>query len=142
MFCFSFPSFLSFLSISLPLSLSLFYLFFSYSRLLIHMDTASHSFIKQHCVPSSAYTLIYFTSPCVLDAHLCLTLCDPIDCSPPGSSVHGILQARVLDWKGKPFLSPGDLPEPGIKPGSPALQDNSLLSESPGKPSLVHTGKY
>ena len=29
---------------------------------------------------------------------LCLTLCDPVDCSPPGSSVHGIFQAKVLDW--------------------------------------------
>ena len=29
---------------------------------------------------------------------LCLTLCDPVDCSPPGSSVHGILQARILEW--------------------------------------------
>ena len=29
---------------------------------------------------------------------LCLTLCDPMDCSPPGSSVHGILQARTLEW--------------------------------------------
>ena len=28
----------------------------------------------------------------------CLTLCDPMDCSPPGSSVHGILQARILEW--------------------------------------------
>ena len=32
------------------------------------------------------------------DAQLCLTLCDPMDCSPPGSSVHGILQARILEW--------------------------------------------
>ena len=32
------------------------------------------------------------------DAQSCLTLCDPMDCSPPGSSVHGILQARVLEW--------------------------------------------
>ena len=31
-------------------------------------------------------------------AQLCLTLCDPVDCSPPGSSVHGILQARIMDW--------------------------------------------
>ena len=31
-------------------------------------------------------------------AQSCLTLCDPMDCSPPGSSVHGILQARILDW--------------------------------------------
>ena len=31
-------------------------------------------------------------------AQLCLTLCDPMDCSPPGSSVQGILQARILEW--------------------------------------------
>ena len=31
-------------------------------------------------------------------AQLCLTLCDPMDCNLPGSSVHGILQARVLEW--------------------------------------------
>ena len=45
----------------------------------------------------------------------CLTLCDPVDCSPPGS-VHGILQARILEWIA--FSSPGDLPGPGIKPVS------------------------
>ena len=33
-------------------------------------------------------------------ARWCLTLCDPVDCSPPGSSVHGILQARILEWGG------------------------------------------
>ena len=65
-------------------------------------------------------------------AQLCPTLCDLVDCSPPGSSVHGILQARILDWVA--FPSPGDLPDPGIKPGSPTLQADSLLSESPGKP--------
>ena len=45
-----------------------------------------------------------------------LTLCDPMDYSPPGSSVHGISQARILDWVA--FTSPGDLSDPGIKPGS------------------------
>ena len=35
---------------------------------------------------------------CVLVTQLCPTLCDPMDCSPPGSSVHGILQARILEW--------------------------------------------
>ena len=35
---------------------------------------------------------------CALAAQLCLTLCDPADCSSPGSSVHGILQARILEW--------------------------------------------
>ena len=35
---------------------------------------------------------------CVCETQLCPTLCDPMDCSPPGSSVHGILQARILEW--------------------------------------------
>ena len=39
----------------------------------------------------------------VLVAQLCPTLCDPMDCSPPGSSVHGILQARILEWVAIPF---------------------------------------
>ena len=39
----------------------------------------------------------------VLVAQLCLTLCDPKDCSMPGSSVHGILQARILEWVAIPF---------------------------------------
>jgi len=53
-----------------------------------------------------------------------------MDYSPPGSSVHGILQARILEWV---FPSPGDLPKPWIKPGAPALQAISLSSEPPGK---------
>jgi len=44
----------------------------------------------------------------------CLTLCGPVDCSPPGSSVHGILQARILEWV--VISSPGDIPKPGIEP--------------------------
>ena len=66
-----------------------------------------------------------------LVTHSCLTLCNLMNCSPPGSSVHGILQARILEWV--PFPSPGNLPEPGIEPGSPALQADSLLFEPPGK---------
>ena len=41
-----------------------------------------------------------------------LTLCDPMDCSPPGSSVHGLLQEK--HWSGLPLPSPGDLPDPAI----------------------------
>ena len=67
------------------------------------------------------------------EAQLCLTLCGPVDCSPPDSSVHGILQARILEWAAISFS--GDLPDPGVKPGCPALQADSLLSEPPGKPS-------
>ena len=62
----------------------------------------------------------------------CLTLCDPMNCGLTGSSVHVISQARVLEWL--PFPSPGDLPDPGIKPRSSALQADVLPSEPPGKP--------
>ena len=57
----------------------------------------------------------------------CLTLCDPMHCSPAGSSVNRILQARVLEWVVMP--PPGDLPDSGIEvisPVSPALQADSL----------------
>jgi len=42
------------------------------------------------------------TCPCVKLLQLCATLCDPMDCSPPGSPVHGILQARMLEWDAMP----------------------------------------
>ena len=66
----------------------------------------------------------------------CLTLCDPIDGSPPGSPFLGF--SRQEHWSGLPFPSPGDLPDPGIKPGSPAFQADALTSEPPGKPKLPH----
>ena len=67
---------------------------------------------------------------------LCPTLCNPMD-----YTVHGILQARILEWRIlKPFPSPGDLPNPGIKPRSPALQADSLPEESPGKPKNTGVG--
>ena len=54
-----------------------------------------------------------------------------MDCSLTGSSVHGF--SRQEHWSGLPFPSPGDLPDPGIEPGSPALQADALPSEPPGK---------
>ena len=54
-----------------------------------------------------------------------------MDYSLPGSSVHGILQARILEWAA--ISSLGHLPNPGIEPGFPALQADSLLCEPPGK---------
>ena len=59
---------------------------------------------------------------CAQLLQLCPALWDPMDCSPPGSSVHEILQARILEWL--PCPSPGDLPHRGIEPRSltsPAL---------------------
>ena len=58
---------------------------------------------------------------------LCLTLCDPMACT-----VHGILQARILECVAYPFSE--DLPNPGIEPGSPALQVDSLPAGLSGKP--------
>ena len=58
----------------------------------------------------------------------CPTLCYLTDCSPPGSSVHGILQARILEWVAMPSSRGSSQRRP------PALQVDSLLSESPGKP--------
>ena len=98
----------------------------------------------------------------VFVTQLCLTLCNPMDCSLPDSSVHGILQAYYWVWytgvgchsflQGMEEIlrnSPGNspvtrrnsagnsfLPDPRIEPGSSALQVHSLPSESPGKPFL------
>ena len=66
---------------------------------------------------------------------LCLTLYDPMVYSPPGSSVHGF--SRQEYWSGLPCPPPGDLPDPGIKPRSPALQVDSLPSEQSQKPMLL-----
>ena len=65
-----------------------------------------------------------------------LSLCDPVDCSPPGSILHGILQARILEWVAIPF-SKGSF-QPRDRTGSPTLQGDSLLSEPPGKPMYIH----
>ena len=64
----------------------------------------------------------------------CLTLCDPMDCSPRNSSVHGDCPGKNT-VVGCHTLFPGDLLNPGIEPGSPALQVDSLPAELPGKSS-------
>ena len=68
----------------------------------------------------------------VLVAQLCLTLYDAMNCSLSGSYVHGILQARILEWVA--MLSSGDLPDPGIKPVSPSLAGGFITTIPPGKP--------
>ena len=64
----------------------------------------------------------------------CSILCNPMDHSPSGSSVHGIFQARY--WSGLPFPTPEDLPKPGIQtlsPASPALAGRFFTAVAPGK---------
>ena len=68
----------------------------------------------------------------VLVAQLCLTFYNPMDYSLTGSSVHGILQARILEWVAIPFSSGSS--NAGIKPGSPELHADSLSSEPCEKP--------
>jgi len=58
--------------------------------------------------------------------------------SPPGSSIHGIFQARILEWVAIPL--PGDFPNPGIKFKSPALAGRFFTTEPPGKP-LSYAGR-
>ena len=75
---------------------------------------------------------------CVLCHFSCVQLCDPTDCSLPGSSAHGILQAGILE-RGLPCPSPWELPDPGIEPTSPVSSAFSrfLTPEPPGKPKQV-----
>ena len=93
---------------------------------LIH-KTDHHSYCGRSCFRYEKVKMLVSQS--------CLTLCDPTDCSPPDSSVHGILQARILEML--PCPSPVDLPDPGIEPRSPALQADSLLFEPQGKSLII-----
>ena len=82
-------------------------------------------------------SVIHDTCVCV-STHSCPTLCDPMDCSPTCSSVHGIFQARILEWVAIPF--PEELLNPGTKPVStvsPVLTGEFFTITPPGKP-LMH----
>ena len=69
-----------------------------------------------------------------------LALCYPMDYSLPGSSVHEIFQARILEWLAISFqgFPPWDLPNPEIKPPSPALQEDSLPPSHERSPGEQH----
>ena len=75
------------------------------------------------------YTSVY---PAHAQSLGCVWLCDPMDCSPPGFSIHRTFQARI--WSGSPFPSPGDLPDPAIKLASPALADRFFILSHLGSP--------
>ena len=64
----------------------------------------------------------------MLVVQLCLTLCNPMDCTAHQAPLSMEFSKQEY-WSGLPFLTPGDLPNPGIEPGCPALQADSLLSE-------------
>ena len=69
-----------------------------------------------------------------------MSLCDPMHYSPPDSSVHGILQARTLEWVAISFSR--DLPDPGIEPASPALVGKLFTTEPHGNPMYMYRYLY
>ena len=91
------------------------------------------------CVNIYIYFLNQPTCYCCfcLVAKSCPTLCNPMDHSPPGPSVYGISQTRILEWVAISF-SPTD---PGIEPMSPELAGRFFTTEAPGKPYLLFQGE-
>ena len=95
--------------------------------MLFHPRVLSFLFLSFACVAG-----IHFPCMCLV-TQLCLTLCNSMDCAPPASSVHGVLQVRTLEQVS--CFSPGDLPNPGMEPTSPvspAWQEGSLPAEPQG----------
>ena len=98
------------------------------------------SFINSKIISSAPSTRLVksSTNVCVCGSLPSCILCNPMDCRSPGSSVHGILQARILEWVA--ILFSRGASRPGIKLRSPTLWADSLLSEPPGKPTLQIVG--
>ena len=95
---------------------------------IVHQSALTPSIVASRPTPHS---VPFYLLLCLV-AQSCPTLCDPMDCSPPGSPSMGILQARILEWVA--ISSSRDLPNLGMEPRSPALQAYSLPSQPPGKP--------
>ena len=109
------------------------------------MDTCICIAESLHCSPEIIIILIISYTPiqnkkfrkklkwiCVLVAQLCPTLCNSMDCNLPGSSGHGILQTRILEWVAISLSKGSSWPKK--QTWSPALQVNALPSELLGKP--------
>ena len=114
------------------------------------IKVAHHKKFKQHKAESCPLSPQNCACMHAKSLQSCLTLCNPVECSPPGSSVQGILQARILEWA----AVPRDLPDPGITPWSLGLlpgqvaalppvpsgqhPPKSLWAKSRRLPSLIH----
>ena len=94
----------------------------------------------QTCIFCQISSCIKLEIKSMLVTQSCLTFCSFMDCGPSCFSVNEIHQARILEWVASP--SPGDFPNPGVKPWSPASQADSLSSEPPRKASLSHNQLY
>ena len=109
--------------------------------------TVAHQALSVHGISQTRileWVVISFSSrysAVCLVAQARLTLCDPVDCGPPGSSyLWGF--SRQEYWSGLPCPPQGDPPNPGLIPRSPALQADSFPSEPPGKPNRYSTIPY
>ena len=123
-----------------------------------------YSWLTMLCLVSAIHQMTQVCCYCCSVTKLCLILCNPMDCSTPGSSVLYCLPevkwkslsrvwlfaiprtmqsmkfSRPEYWSGYPFPSPGDIPNPGIEPRSPVLQADPLPAEPPGKPKHAGVG--
>ena len=106
------------------------------SSLWLHCNSSSwlgeRKCVWNGCSNSGIRDLVSQLEVKVLVTQMCPTISDPVDEAPLSMEF-----SRQQYWSGLPFLSPGDLPNTEIKPGSPALQADSLPSEPPGKPLVV-----
>ena len=106
-------------------------MYFRWNKLISSGERGDVNVMKTRTVWSSKLKIIKVKMKV---AQSCLTLCDPMDNSPPGSFL-SMGFSRQEYWSKLPFPSPEDLPNPEIEPRSPALQEDSLPAESP----CVHT---
>ena len=105
----------------------------------LHIPDSSWDSVTQEVGnPLGDHTVVGYTCTC-MHAQSHPTLFNPMDCRPLGSSVHGILQARILEWATIP--SPEDLPDPGIEPASPVSAGGFFTTELPGK-SHMHVSSH
>ena len=107
------------------------------SLILFYACSKLHLVRSHTCGAGNWYSAEYMTlcvcvCVCVLVTHLRPALCSPMDCSSPGSSIHGITQARILEWVATPFSRGSSQPRGQTQVF--ALGANSLPSEPPGKP--------
>ena len=102
------------------------------------------SILREACTTDSPFgektSWIHILQLCACTKSLpaCLTLCNTMDCSPPGFSVHGTLQARILEWVPRPL--PGDFPGPGMEAASltsPALAGRFFTTSATGEAHLT-----
>ena len=110
----------------------------------VHSNSAIRTTKTEGC---NLKTELFFTAIVGIIVQLlsCVQLCNPMDYSPRGSSVHGIFQTRILEWKkkkeywnGLSFPSLEELSNPGIEPVSPALAGRFFTTEPPKKPLQCH----